>query len=308
VTGPSRPAPTVSVCIATHRRPELLDELLSSLADQQLPPGASFEVVVVDNDYGASAAPVADRWRQRGLDLLYDLQPERNISITRNRSLALARADVLAIIDDDEVAGPQWMAALLSALERYRADVVLGPVRPRFEHPPPRWIAENPYFNLYLEPSGTPVETGGAGNCAFRRDVLALLGPDRDRPFDPALGRSGGEDTDLFERLHRKGARLVRCQEAWVEEHVPSERLRWQWLIRRAFRTGGGFSSRQVRLSSRPVVTATGLAVKASAVLVLSALRTTVARGPVERSAWALRTASAAGQLRGLVLPPRRGY
>ena len=43
----------ICVCIATHRRPQQLERLLTPLVEQQEAP--PFEVVVVDNDAGRSA-------------------------------------------------------------------------------------------------------------------------------------------------------------------------------------------------------------------------------------------------------------
>ena len=81
----------VSACVATYRRPELLDHLLGALHHQQLPPGVGLEVVVVDNDAAGSARPLAERWQAAGLELRYEVQPEPNISLTRNRTVAGAR-------------------------------------------------------------------------------------------------------------------------------------------------------------------------------------------------------------------------
>ena len=294
------------MCVATYRRPDLLEALLASLAVQRLPAGCGLEVVLVDNDAAGSAGAVAERWRDR-LDLRYAVEPERNISLARNRTVALARGDVLAFIDDDETAGPDWLATALEALDRYEADVVFGPVLCDFAHAPPRWMAENPYFNLGRWPSGSEVHTGGTGNCVLGRSVLALA-EDGGAPFDPRLGRTGGEDAFLFDLFRRRGARLVFVQEAWVREHVPAERLRLGWLIRRAYRTGNMYAKRQVELAAWPRRAALTLAVRASAVLLLSAARTILSLHSSPRAAWGLRAVSAFGQLSGLAGTPIQGY
>src|SRR5262245_31719149 len=122
----SAPTTLVSACVATYRRPGLLDRLLAGLQAQALPPGVALEVVLVDNDATASAEAVARRWQAAGLDLRYETQPEPNISLTRNRTVAEARGDWLAFVDDDEVPAPDWLAQLLAAAEAHRADVVFG--------------------------------------------------------------------------------------------------------------------------------------------------------------------------------------
>ena len=56
--------------------------------------------------------------------------------------------------------------------------------------------------------------------------------------FDEGLGRSGGEDTDFFTRLHSGGARFASAPAAIVYEDVVPERLSMRWLATRAFRSG----------------------------------------------------------------------
>ena len=91
----------VSVCIATYRRPDRLRTLLADLAAQQLTP---FEIIVVDNDAAASAREVVRERQKLGAScpVHYDVQPEKNISLTRNRTVALASGEWLAFVDDDE--------------------------------------------------------------------------------------------------------------------------------------------------------------------------------------------------------------
>ena len=80
---------SISLCIATYRRPDRLAALLDDLvAQHELP----HDVVVVDNDASGSAREVVERRRTLGapFPIRYDIQPEKNISLTRNRSVALA--------------------------------------------------------------------------------------------------------------------------------------------------------------------------------------------------------------------------
>ena len=126
---PALPKVTVGVC--TYRRPELLRLTLESLMQQTLP-ASDFEVVVVDNDTERSAQALVESLTSRphGPTLRYFVEPGRGVSHVRNQCVAQARGDWLAFIDDDEEARPDWLSQLLSAQQRYSADVVLGPVNP----------------------------------------------------------------------------------------------------------------------------------------------------------------------------------
>jgi len=49
-----------SICIATYKRPELLEILLQSLSKQKLPESVEIEVIIVDNDKSESAKEAVD--------------------------------------------------------------------------------------------------------------------------------------------------------------------------------------------------------------------------------------------------------
>src|SRR5258706_10414586 len=103
-----------SVCIATYRRQQRLDALLRDLCKQTHAP---HEIVVVDNDPEGSAQAVVKRHSAANprLPFRYDIQPVKNIALTRNRTVELATGDWLAFVDDDECAPLQWLEQMLRA-------------------------------------------------------------------------------------------------------------------------------------------------------------------------------------------------
>ena len=116
----------ISLCIATYRRPDRLGALLADLGRQELRPA---EVIVVDNDEAGSARAVIEAARAAGapFPIHYDIQPQRNIALTRNRTVALATAEWVAFVDDDERAPPAWLRQLADAAAAHGAVGVLGP-------------------------------------------------------------------------------------------------------------------------------------------------------------------------------------
>jgi hypothetical protein len=79
------------------------------------------------------------------------------------------------------------------------------------------------------------------GNALLARAMLAGL----ETPFDPRLGRSGGEDSDFFERMVRAGRSFVWCDEARVYEEVPLERQTLRYHVKRAFVRGAVQSNKR---------------------------------------------------------------
>lgn len=229
---------TISLCIATYRRPERLDVLLGDLAAQTLRPD---EIVVVDNDAGGSARGVVESWRRRApFPIHYEVQPQRGIALTRNRTVALATCDWLAFVDDDERAPPQWLERLMEAVRRYKADGVLGPVVPVVPETAPTWIRRGRFYDFPRMPSGetVPLNRLRFGNVVLRGAPLRA----EPGPFNPAYGLTTGEDGDLLARLMRKGARVVWCDEAIVHEPVEAARLSLAWLLQRSLSGGQEFA------------------------------------------------------------------
>jgi len=230
---------TVSLCIATYRRPERLAALLEDLTRQRLLPD---EVVVVDNDPGASAQSVVEERLRLGapFPIRYAMQPQKNISLTRNKTVELAGSEWLAFIDDDERAPAAWLAQLMAAAERFGAHGVLGPVDPVVPPSAPGWIRRGRFYDFPRMATGTVIPPNRLrfGNVLLQASLVRPM----EGPFDPSLGLTGGEDGDLLSRLVLGGARIVWCDEAMVSEPVETSRLSLQWLLRRALSGGQDFA------------------------------------------------------------------
>ncbi|OVZ62380.1 MULTISPECIES: glycosyltransferase family 2 protein [unclassified Pigmentiphaga] len=232
--------PRIAVCIATYRRAERLDALLGDLAGQTLAP---VQVVVVDNDPAGSARAVVEARRATfPAPLVYDVQPEKNISLTRNRCVAHARADWLAFVDDDERVGATWLQTLHAAARDHAADGVLAPVVPVVPTDAPAWIRRGGFYDGPRMATGSvvPLNVMRIGNALIAARWLA--GQEATGPFDPSFGLTGGEDGDLLMRLVGQGARIVWCDEAVATEDVVPSRLRLKWILARALRGGQDYA------------------------------------------------------------------
>jgi succinoglycan biosynthesis protein ExoM len=229
-----QPEPDISVCIVTYRRPSSLARLLGCLARQEgaLP---AFEILVVDNDVERTAAEVCRRF-EGCLPVRYAVEARRGISHARNRSVEASCGRYIAYVDDDHEVGPEWLAGLHAAAVASGADGVFGPVIVNVEGELPAWVRSADFFTYRpLVPCAPiPWHRTRTANCCLRR--AALPGP---APFDPRLALTGGEDTELFERMIRSGARLISIPAPAIQDRRPAARANALWLLRRSFRIGG---------------------------------------------------------------------
>lgn len=230
--GTLRDVRRVDVCVCTFRRPAVAG-LLASLAKQNLPQSLRVRVIVADNDDTPSASLiVAEAFRANGIDGVYLHAPARNISIARNACLQAADAALVAFIDDDEIARPDWLTGLVAELDRTNADVVFGKVNAAYAADAPGWMRTADLHSTPAPFHKGQIEGGYTCNVLMRRQAVGAL------RFDPVFGRSGGEDTTFFATLKQQGAAMAYTADAVVDEPVTPARSSLKWLTERAYRSG----------------------------------------------------------------------
>ncbi len=228
--------PSISICVCTFQRPQLLQILLDKLQQQGTAALFTFSIVVVDNDQAQSARSVVEEWAKRSpISVTYSVEPRQNIALARNAAVALATGDYVAFIDDDEEPSIEWLRKLYEVLVEYATDGVLGSVLPRFEKCAPNWAVNGGVFQRPTFKTGEVIhwKVAATNNALVKREVLLEV----DGPFNPHLG-AGGEDTDFFRRAMSQGRVFVWSAEALCHEPVPPERMRVSFQLRRALLRG----------------------------------------------------------------------
>lgn len=229
--------PLWSILICTYKRPTLLGELLQSLAGElAVPKSPPVELVVVDNDEAASSRFVAEAWKEQGLPLRYVVEKTPGISAARNRAVASARGDVLLFLDDDQLLPLGTLAKLkhewLDLDGTADALCLRKVIKPEAALSP--WTS-----NMAIVGETTGLHLGplkrtamGTGGLVVTRALARAI------PFDPALGKTGGEDVDFFLRGTAEGFRFLYCDRPFVWERLPKARATLAYALATAKRKG----------------------------------------------------------------------
>jgi glycosyltransferase involved in cell wall biosynthesis len=200
--------PFVSVVVPTRNRANLLSDALGSLVEQDYP-ADRYEILAVDDgsidDTPSVVEALAQAHSKPRLSLLR--QPPRNQNAARNRGVSEAKGELIAFLDDDELAPANWLSGLVAGSMRHPdADVVGGPYRLRIEASTPRvceahWPGVDGAFG-WGESEGE-VEHVSGGNMLIRRRAFIRTGK-----FNESV-QGWFDETDWMFRHRRGGGQIV---------------------------------------------------------------------------------------------------
>ncbi len=241
----------LTILLPTHRRPASLARLLSSL-DRLEDPGCSWDLLVVDNDPDGGARDQVMAATVRGRPVRYVHETTPGAAHARNRGIAEADAELLAMVDDDVEVRPDWLRLLLAPLLDGRADLTGGRVVLDPDVPRPAWLDE-PVVGAYLTNFDLDADADGTtagsrplrdhefvvtASCAVRRDLALASGG-----FASGLGPTGerqlvGDDVQFVRAVRAVGGRAWWVPGAVVVHELPAQRLERRWILRRAYLQG----------------------------------------------------------------------
>lgn len=222
--------PFVSVIIPTRNRRTLLARCLGSLQAQQYP-SDRWEIVVVEDGSSEGHDAVESLRHKFRVPLEYVRIPHSGLAAARNVGLEKVKGNIVAYIDDDALAAPEWLATIVKTLSTAGVGGVGG-----------RVSSDYPETSLQatLSPAGDLIWTGSnceipqpqdveyipGGNMAFHRSVLVAAGA-----FDRSYSRWGvwREETDACVRVRRHGYRLLFDSKMKIHHRA----ARWQHPLER---------------------------------------------------------------------------
>jgi glycosyltransferase involved in cell wall biosynthesis len=109
------PAPWVSFCMTTRRRPDFLLKTLKAIQRQTV---SDFEVIISDNDTAGSGRAVVESLKDPRLRY-YCNEADLGMNPSFNRSLAKARGEFVVMITDDDPIYPEMLELLRDLAQKH---------------------------------------------------------------------------------------------------------------------------------------------------------------------------------------------
>jgi len=242
------PRMSVVICVYTERRWDDILAAIDSVRRQTRPPR---EIIVVADHNPALLrrleAEFAGACDRVGPPLRVVRNGERRgLSGAKNTGVARASGDVVAFLDDDAVAEPDWLRYLAESYSDERVAGVGGLTRPRWDKGRPGWFPRE--FDwvvgcsyLGMPAARRPVRNLLGGNASFRAGMFSLAGG-----FTSEIGRSaaslplGCEETEFCIRLGqcRPAGRLLIDDRAVIWHRVPAGRGTFSYFLTRCYAEG----------------------------------------------------------------------
>ncbi|KHL01221.1 glycosyltransferase family 2 protein [Sinomonas humi] len=233
--------PTVSVviCSYTMERWDLLVNVIGSVHAQTYP--VQQILVVVDHNpdlYKRLMETVRDA-------VIVENSGPQGLSGARNTGVGLATSELVAFLDDDAEAAPDWLERLVVFYDDPDVLAVGGRAEPVWEAGRPAHFAEELDWIVGCSHRGLPrvaseVRNVIGANMSFRRDVLLQVGG-----FNATLGRQGAlplgcEETEICIRstIGTPGTRVVYEPAAVVHHFVPAARGTLRYMLSRSWSEG----------------------------------------------------------------------
>ena len=230
------------ICVCSTGDRETLAPCINSLRQQEVPVGYEIRILVIDNSAQALLDGYFFGLPSDGLQVLCIHEPTAGIPFARNAALKAcieADADLIAFIDDDELAPREWISRLIQCREMRSADVVVGGVQRAKTIDEAVELTRN--FHSTADFLRMPVVKTAVTSCVLF-DARFVCGADGIR-FDEKMV-FGGSDREFFMRAVMRGAKIILAEGEIVFEVWPAERIKPIYILKRWFRYGVSFNYR----------------------------------------------------------------
>lgn len=250
----------ITVVICTHNGAPHLPNVLDRLATQVCMAAINWEIVIVDNNSNDQTVWVVQLYQALPAfadKLQYVFEPKQGLAFARRCAVQVAKGDLLAFLDDDNLPNPHWVQAVYNFGQKHPDAGAYGSqIVGRCEIEPPPDFERIACFLAVIDRCNLPFRydqlnrwlfPAGAGLVVRRQAWLANV------PEQPALSgvaaqdlTGKGEDIETLSYLRKAGWPIWHNPGMRIEHVIARDRLSAHYLL--ALFRGVGLSRYHTRM------------------------------------------------------------
>lgn len=238
--------PLISVVICTMNRYHYLEKALIGLQGQVLDK-KDFETVIIDAGPPDNTPHFVTEYSEC-MTIQYFSAPGTGLSEARNLGIGYSSGEIIAFIDDDAIADPQWLDQIRQSFERPGEERVFacgGKSLLQCDAPSPAWLNDDMQIFLGKFDFGdagffmaAPDQNPAGLNMAIRKETFDRIGF-----FNEHLGRTKGtllsnEEVDFFKKMRRETMGIWYNPRMLVYHIVPRQRMQKDFFYQRYYWQG----------------------------------------------------------------------
>jgi glycosyltransferase involved in cell wall biosynthesis len=234
--------------ICTYQRPSLLKRCLESILANNY---GHYEVIIVGQGSDQTTKGIAEDFSRHYQAVQYVHSETVGLCPARNLGCLHAKGEIIAYIDDDAIASPQWIEGYAEIFQHVHPGpgMVGGRIEPLWETPKPNWYPAEREFLLGLYNIGDEVrlfpepDLPVGANFAMPRRVIVGVGG-----FDERVGSSirkkhtmtmiTGDDSLMALRVKDAGYPIYYQPKSMVYHRINSTKLTKKYFLRRHYWEG----------------------------------------------------------------------
>jgi glycosyltransferase involved in cell wall biosynthesis len=198
--------PQVSVVVCAHNATSTIEECLRSLSRLKYP---NYEIIVVDDGSTDGTGSISVTYGARLVGVEHG-----GLSRARNAGIKAAKGSIVAFIDADAYADPDWLTFAVATLEERNAAAVGGPnLSPATDGFVAQCVDCSPGNPTHVLIDDTRAEHIPGCNMIFRKEALEAIGL-----FD-VTHRAAGDDVDVCWKLLARQLTIAFSPAAVVWHH-----------------------------------------------------------------------------------------
>jgi glucosyl-dolichyl phosphate glucuronosyltransferase len=230
---------SVIICVYTEKRWNDILDAVASVQQQSTPPREI--IIVVDHNPPMFQRVLAEI---PGV-IAVENSETQGLSGARNSGLAVAQGNLIAFLDDDATAEPDWLERMSRCCVDPEVMGAGGTVEPEWLGKQPRWFPVDFYWvrgcSYQKRPEKPVVVRNPFGGCTcYKRELFEAVGG-----FTTGIGRvgtnpMGGEETELCIRGHQHWPERVFLYDpqARIHHRIPAIRATWSYFRSRCYAEG----------------------------------------------------------------------